>query len=519
MILRVAFLSIALFVVVLVPGLNAQHMPGVAMGNYAGTQALYHNPAFVADSRYSVHVNFVGAQLYVANNHIKYNVPYSFLSLITGTVPNKYRNERGAIILPRVDLEQKLNGNPKHMNLGLEGRLPSVMVSLLDGKVGVAATSRVRVLGNMSQFTEPLARALRGRGKGEDIQKQLFENQSGNLHLNGVGEVALTLGGVLLDNETDFFKVGITAKRLIGLYNAHVIIEDGSFGIYPDENYQLKKELIEVPTIDATYGYTSDAAFQDLRLSPAWMLGNAPAGSGWGFDVGMVYEYRPNANRYSYTDRGVRKRDGSINKYLYRISVALTDLGGVRFKNPNYVSQFQTSALNRSFRFENFQKLDGTAGFFNAVNKSLDTDTSSPATSFRSVLPTAFQTSLDYQVQPNIYVNTLWVQNRIGAGAFGMKAESVLAVTPRYEHRWYEVSVPVSIMNRYGSFGVGVAGRVGPLWFGTDHLLGLLNVGKPKTFNLYAGLSTGLFRRPPRSPNACFLPDGETFWDRLFRRR
>lgn len=499
--------------------LDAQHLPGVAMGNYAGTQALYHNPAFVADSRYSVHVNLIGAQMYVANNHIKYDVPYSFLSLITGTVSGKYRNERGAVILPRADLEQKLNGRPKHLNLGLEGRLPSVMVSLLDGRFGIAATSRVRVMGNLTQVTEPLARALRGRGKGEDIQKTLFENQSGKLHLNGVGELALTLGGVLLDNETDFFKVGFTAKRLIGLYNAHIIIDDGTFGIYPDENYQFKKELIDLPTIETQYGYTSDGAFQDFKPTPAWLLGNAPAGSGWGFDVGMVYEYRPNANRHSYTDRGVRKRDGSINKYLYRVSVALTDVGGVRFKNPSYVSQFQRQATNRTFRFENFQKLDGTAGFFGAVSKSLDTDISTPTTSFRSVLPTALQTSLDYQVQPNIYVNALWVQNLIAPGAFGMKGESVLAVTPRYEHRWYEVSVPVSLMNRYGSFGVGLAGRAGPLWFGTDHLLGLLNVGKPKTFNLYAGLSAGLFRRLPKSPNACFLPDGDSFWQRLFRKR
>ncbi|WP_373512118.1 DUF5723 family protein [Persicitalea sp.] len=498
---------------------RAQHMPGVAMGNYAGTQALYHNPAFVADSRYSVHVNFVGAQLYVANNHIKYNVPYSFLSLMTNSVPDKYRNERGAIVLPRLDLEQKLNGRPKHMNLGIEGRLPSVMVSLFDGRFGVAATSRVRVIGNMTQVTEPLARALRGRGKGEDIQKQLFENQTGQLHLNGVGEVALTLGGALLDNETDFFKVGVTAKRLIGLYNAHIIVNDGTFGVYPDENYQNKKELIDLPTIDTRYGYTTDGAFQDFNFTPNWLLGNAPAGSGWGFDAGIVYEYRPNVSRHSYTDRGVRKRDGSVNKYLYRVSLALTDIGSVRFKNPAYVKQFDKTAANRTFRFENFQKLAGTEGFFDAVSKSLDTDTSSPTTSFRSVLPTSLQASLDYQVQPNVYVNTLYVQNLVGAGAFGMKGESVLAVTPRYEHRWYEVSVPVSVMNRYGSFGVGLAGRVGPLWFGTDHLLGLLNVGKPKTFNLYAGLSAGLFRRPPRSPNACFLPDGASFWQRLFQKR
>lgn len=513
-------LTLLLLIAVLSHPTSAQHLPGVAMGNYAGTQALYHNPAFVADSRYSVHVNLLGTQAYLANNHVKYNAPYSFLSLMTNSVPTQYRNEKGAIILPSTDLEQKLNGNLKHLNLGIEARGPSLMVSLLDGKVGFGLSSRVRTLLNMTQTTEPIAQALRSRGKGLDIQQQLYENQSGTLHLNGIGELALTLGGVLLDNETDFFKVGITAKRLIGLYNAHILINESSFEILPDANYANEKELIQLPKISTHYGYTNDQALRNIRpASPAWLLGSAPPGSGWGLDVGMVYEYRPQVHRYSYTEKGVLKRDGSKNKYLYRVSVALTDVGRVRFKNPNYVSAFTANTTDRTLSYEQFSSLGSTQGFFGAVNQSLLVDTTSRTTSFRSVLPTALQASVDYQIRPNVYVNALWVQNLISAKAFGMKSESVLAVTPRYEHRWYEVSVPVSLMNRYGSLGVGLAGRVGPVWFGTDHLTGLLNIGKPKVFNLYAGVSAGLFRRPPRSPNACFLPDGETFWQRLFRKR
>ena len=115
-------------------------------------------------------------------------------------------------------------------------------------------------------------------------------------------------------------------------------------------------------------------------------------------------------------------------------------------------------------------------------------------------------------------MNTLWVQNLRSPSAFGMKAESVLAVTPRYEHRWYELSVPVSLMNRYSSLGVGLAGRVGPLWFGTDHLTALLNIGKPKVFNVYFGVSAGLFRRPPQSPNRCWWPADLPWWKRIFSR-
>lgn len=506
-----------LLIYILPPAL-AQQVPGVAMGNYAGTQALYHNPAFVADSRYKVHVNFVGVGLYEANNHIRYNAPYSFLSLLTNNVPEQYRNEKGAIVLPSSYLVEKLNGHDKHLNIGIDARLPSMMFSLRDGQFGIGLSSRVRTIGNLTQTSQPIASALTNRGKNPDMVDQLYENQSGNLHLNAVGELALTAGGVLLDNDTDFFKVGVTVKRLVGLYNAHIQINNGSFSIKPDPTYNNEKEYYELPTISTQYGYTADGAYQNFKPTPGWVLGPEAAGSGWGIDLGLVYEYRPEINKYAYREKGARKLDGSKNKYLYRLSVAITDIGAVRFKNSDYARQYQVTTTNKSLKFDQFQALQGTAGFFNAVNTSLETDTMSHTTSFRSVLPTALQASLDYRLKPNVYVNVLLVQNLIPAGAFGMKGESVLAVTPRYEHKWYEVSVPVSLMNRYGSFGIGLAGRAGPLWFGTDHLTGLLNIGKPKIFSLYAGVSAGLYRRPPKSPNDCFLPNGSSFWQRLFKR-
>lgn len=487
------------------------------MSNYAGTQALYHNPAFVADSRYSVFLHLGGAQVYMAGNHAKYGAPFSIASLLTNTVPDKYRNETGAIAFPRSYIAEKLNGNLKYLNAGGDIRLPSLMVTLPGGRFGIAGTLRARMGLNVSQVTEPVARLARGGTRESNLMKEVFENQAGNLHINGLGEAALTFGGIVLDNDTDFFKAGITVKRLIGLYNAHAEIQNTTFEVEPDPAWNNRREIIRVPEITARYGYTTEGAFTNFRPTPAWLLGGAPAGSGWGLDLGLVYEYRPDINKYSYTEKAVRKHDASKNKYLYRLAVSLTDIGRVNFRHPAYVRQQEASAANREFKYDSFQKLGGSDGFFRAVSQSLGVPVPQPAT-FRSVLPTAFQTSLDYQLKPNVYVSTLWVQNLRSQSAFGMKAESVLAVTPRYEHRWYELSVPVSLMNRYRSLGIGLAGRAGPLWIGTDHLTALLNIGKPRAFNVYFGVSAGLFRRPPQSPNQCWPPEAP-WWKRLFQRK
>ncbi len=494
-----------------------QHLPGISMSNFAGIHALYHNPAFVADSRYRLYVNVVSSQFYTANNHVKYDAPYSFLSLITNTVSDEYRNERGALLFPRRYLKEKLNGNFKYLNAGGDTRLPSIMFNLFQGKIGVGISTRARYILNTTAVTEPLARLISKTTQLKDLQGPVFDNQSGKLHLNATAEIAFTLGGVVVDNETDFLKVGVTVKRLLGLYNAHAIIENSSYNILPDETWENRRQYINVNEAHVKYALTRDEAFSNIRPTPAWLLGNAAPGSGWGFDLGAVYEYRPDINKFSYTERGDRLRDASKNKYLYRVAVSLTDIGRVHFNNPAYVLQQETHTVNKEFRYDSFDKLGGSEEIFTAINTSLDGG-QPIAPNFKSVLPMAFQASVDYYVKPNVYVSGLWVQNLISQGAFGMKAESVVSVTPRYEHRWYEISVPLTLMNRYRSPAIGIAGRVGPLWIGTDHITGLLNIGNPKSFNLYFGLSAGLFRKAPESQNQCW-PPRDSWIRRIFTKR
>ena len=495
----------------------SQHLPGVSMGNFAGVNALYHNPAFVADSRYSVHVNLVGAQFYLGNNHVRYEAPYSFLSLITNTVSDKYRNERGVLQFPRSYLGEKINGNEKYFNAGGDIRLPSIMFNLFKGRVGVGVSTRTRFMLNTSGVSEPLARLISKTTQMDELQGPFFQNQSGQLHLNGFGEVAFTLGGTVIDNETDYVKVGFTVKRLIGLYNAHAIIDNSSYDIRPDETWENRRQFIRVEEINLKYGMTRDEGFQNVKPSPGWLLGGLPPGSGWGFDIGAVYEYRPDIQKYTYTEKGERKRDASKNKYLYRIAVSLTDIGKIHFKNPAYVLQQEIHTTNKELRYDSFQKLEGSEGIFNAINSSLDGG-ATLAPNFKSVLPMAFQASVDYNVKPNVYVSGLWVQNLVPLSAFGMKAESVVSVTPRYEHKWYEISVPLTLMNHYRSPAIGIAGRIGPLWLGTDHLPGLLNIGNPKSFNLYFGISAGLYRKPPESQNKCWPPE-DSWIRRIFSKR
>lgn len=507
------YLILYLIVVTTIGQSNAQHWQGVALGNFAGTQSLYHNPAFAADSRYSVYANLVGLNYYVANNHVKWDAPFSYPAYMTNMVADEYRTDNGKIFFPRRYLEQQLNGNLKYIHSGIDLRLPSIQFSLKNGKYGLGFSTRARAILNVSQTTEDLARLIRGSTQDAELHGQDFVDQRGKLGANAFAEYSATFAGVLLDDETIFLKVGMTAKRLIGIAQNRIDIEHANYRIVPDPQWNNQRHMTRVLTLDGTTHYTTDQGISSASLSPNWwLIGKSAPGNGWGLDLGAVFEYRPDINSFkNFGSSTEPQRDPSLNKYLYRVAVSVTDIGILNFSNTFYnYSQLAQNARG-NLDYNSFNPLTGVNNFYNAVGRTLSNVSAAAPTKTKALLPMALQASIDYQIKPHLYVGTLWVAPLTRPESFNMYQESVIAVVPRYERRWFEVSMPISVMNHYRSFGVGLAGRVGPLWFGTDHIPAFINAGKPKTFTFYAGLSMGIFRKPLSDEIPCWPPKQNLF--------
>jgi hypothetical protein len=114
---------------------------------------------------------------------------------------------------------------------------------------------------------------------------------------------------------------------------------------------------------------------------------------------------------------------------------------------------------------------------------------------------------MDYHHDGPWYVNALWVQGLRSSKGLAIKPQTVLAVTPRYERRWVEISAPLALLDSYRVLAIGVAARVGPVIIGTDHLGGLLDIGKPRGLDFYFALYAPFFHRRPKDPNKCwYLP-------------
>ncbi len=495
-----------------------QYLTGIVNSNYAGTQSVYRHPSEVVDSRYRLYLNLASFDLYAANNYVRWVAPFSFPRYLTGNIPNQYRAERGRSLRQTGYMEEQLNGRDKRISIGGEVRGPSALVNLND-RFAVAGMTRIRTGISMRQVSEEMARLMLNGTQILEQQRKVFENQSGYANLNAYGELAGTFGAVLLDNDDRFWKAGLTVKRLIGLYNTHMVVNDGAHEIVRDPN-QIGFQALMIRKFNGVYGYTSQGAFESAGLSPAWLLGGRSAGGGWGFDLGMTYEYRPEIRKYTYREKGELRRDPTKNKYLYKISASLVDIGGIRYRNAGYVNLYDVDAANKLITNTTFRDAKSPDEIQNRIVDVLDLNPAQKRTSFRSGLPTALNVSVDYRVQEKVYLGGLWTQSLKPAQSVAMMVPSMVAVVPRWESRWVELAVPFTLQDNYTLFTVGLAARLGPVFIGTDHLGGLTTIGKPRGANLYAGAAIPLFRKGPVNPNKCFFPPQEGgYWKRFGRRR
>jgi hypothetical protein len=488
---------------------QCQHWLGYSSSNYAGTNGLFLNPAAVVDSRFKLYMNVAGNDFFAINNYISYNAPYSITKLLTNTVSNQYRSENGLIVWKDTYYDEKLNGKDKHLHAGGDVRGPSLMYSTKNRKYAAAITTRGRYQLDMTNVSEETARVIRYGTDPIELQNMPFGNQHGILTNNGFLEIGLTLGAVLREDDEDFWKVGITAKRLIGMTNTHANMFDTDYSIVPVPG-TTNREIITAKQLNAYYGYTTDGSL-NFQFTPNWLFGKSSAGSGWGFDLGVVYEFRPDIQGFMINTGkgGQRISDPNQNKYKFRISAAITDIGAIRYKNPAMVRQIDVNKQDINFSYVSFDQQNTIDLALGALNYTLSVRADENVSAFTIGLPSAFNVSFDYLYKKNWYINTRWIQRLGGYDNINVKAQSALAVTPRFEKKWIEVAIPVSLIDNYSTIAVGLGARLGPLVIGSDNLGGILGIGKPRGLDVYFNVYLPIFHAKPKDPNKCWHPPYE----------
>jgi len=239
---------------------------------------------------------------------------------------------------------------------------------------------------------------------------------------------------------------------------------------------------------DYTPGGGDTAAFARADWDYALTLGNVQAteqdqqvrarinGYGPGLDVGMVWSMPV---------------EEEPEDYLWKVGVSLVDAGFIRFNR---------NAERHHIAFDTVITISGNdlrapdaEGYIADASRIFlgDSTRSLQGRAFTIGMPTALSLQFDYRLAKHWYVAGLLTQ-RVKLNAHSLQRPNTLAIVPRFEHRWFSLSVPV-VLDDWQSLRLGLAARFGFLVLGSDHVGSLLTRPEFTGTDFYIGLKINGF--------------------------
>lgn len=433
---------------------RSQEMLGTTLGNYAGINSVQLNPSAMLGSKQWLDIQLVGAGISLQNN-------YMYLAKEEFVIWDIFKS---GFVLPTHDEDygtevrnfyryDKANLKQVFINLRING--PGAMVIWKDNAFGIH--SSIRSVTSIRKLPQDLANFLY---LGLNYKPQQDINYQSDKHF-GIShmtwfEVGLSYAYKVYGKGFNRVDAGVSVRKLFGLTALYSIIDKIDYIVQDDSTLQVNN-------LKASYGFSLPI---DYTSNGAGSNSNPlVAGGGWGFDIGATYTRLKRSHQIQYIDRPCEQ---PYEDYLYRVGVALIDVGGIKFKH-----RAQTYAIdNRSSLWENLNDFN-----FSTVNQLMDTisykfygdpDAASADDKFTLWLPSSLSAQFDYHYLNNWYINAALVfPFRISKVSLARPA--LLAVTPRYESRWFDVGLPVSLYNWY-QLRMGLSFRLYVLTIGTEKL-------------------------------------------------
>jgi len=509
-----------IFLIASVSAAFSQEFLGLRQSNYAGIMGADLNPASIADSRFKVDVLIVGGYFGLYNNHMAFNtrkMPHWWIKSLKGETPqaDAWLNDGDLDKLVSVDsteafkargigqlFELDNNNDKRSVFLNTEFDVVNFMVTL-DRKRAIGFQIRHRTFFNLDNVSPELIRLATNEFDYPNLFGISIDDGDFNLTINSWIEYNLSYAQVLSDKNEHFLKAGGKLKFLQGVGSAYLNSSDLNFNIQNDSTANSISANFD-------YGYSENLAgfIENENSADEFSAGNIndfASKLGLGIDFGIIYEWRPNWKDYKYAMDGktdLWRRDQ--NKYKLKVGLALNDIGGMRYKKGGASKNFSLNAnvfdLQRFDGANGLKTLDST--LTNLSDSGIVTFDNKDDQEYYMNLPSHLNLDVDYNIYKNFYAN---VYTRINM-KFGKDKNSVhyptsYAITPRFDHKRWGVSLPLSYNNISG-FRTGLALRMfNYVSIGTGDLKPLIAPGKDmdvRGLDIFFALRVPILYRAPK---------------------
>jgi hypothetical protein len=473
---------------------SAQQQLGRTNSNYAGTYGVYQNASSIADNKYLFYFNFWGRGINFYNNYLDYNAPIKLNKWANGNFPN-YQKPDGNADYKKDWLLENLDGKDKYFSFNQDIWGPAMMFPL-SKKTSFAINTRQRSGLQIFGISEPVARLLKNgvdsssgiyAGNGALQRNTTYNNGAFGVNAQSYQELSFTLGSILHKSAHHQLNGGVTFKFLRGLGASY--IKGNNLGINISDNNSA------IINGDFEYAYTDNQSIIDPFNNPYGLFSLNARGAGAGIDLGFNYTYR--SKRLKYANRSCKYNDKKSD-YDFKLAMAFNDIGGIRYNKNSYNYQFNSangvnvtasSNILDPFRVGNQNAMDSIG------NQIFGQIGATRGAGFNTSLPAAFNLQADFRLSKHIYTTVNWNHSLKPIQSSGLQSTSMLSVIPRIESRGFEFSMPLTLSENYQNFYLGAYARIGPVFFGSDNLGGLLNVSSNSQFrgaDIYGGVSFGI---------------------------
>jgi outer membrane protein OmpA-like peptidoglycan-associated protein len=444
-------LILLLIVVLLIsPFVKAQDFLGYINSNYSGVTGIDLNPAAVVDSRYKADISLIGFSFSTYNNYL--GLKRSALDH-TGGIRGNYPAFQDPNFIKNC-FEVKNSTKDKSLYQANQLYLPSFLITI-SKRNAIALKAKARTLINIDGVGEELATLIHSELNYPSLWVSQLHNKNLSIQSMAWAEYGLTFGHVFTNEGPHFLKTAATVKYLKGAGATYLHIKDLDYQFTSDTSLSLFH-------LDVDYGYSDFSSFQKNRSIASLLSGSKPS---FGFDLGVVYEWRPDYEKFKYDMDGktdLYRKDK--NKYKLRVGISVVDIGYVKFKKGEYsrslAIDFRALDLNEFDEVKNAQDVDSIVqAKFTLRDKG---------EYFKMNLPTAFSLQIDYNIWKDFYVNfTPYWSPQLKNNNEKVHDITTFSLTPRWDNKWLGVFVPFSY-DGMGNKKIGLALRMGPIIVGTN---------------------------------------------------
>lgn len=476
----VRFSSVLLFLTFLIPTVSkAQNQyTGIVNDNSVSSFLASWNPSSIVDSKskfsVSFHSNYSKLSNFSANRYLVYGEGIKYIE------PRKPGYVRRHINGDLLNLKYEFN----HKNAG-------------------AYSLRIRSISNLEGLPIPWA-----HNAALDYQENIVgANDLSGFTMNSVDftEHAFTYARTIFDRNTTFLKAGITMKILNGLDASYFRMNGGQFD-FIDTNSQQ----VDFTDLDADYGTSefNNQLFYDHK--------------GIGFDIGVTYEYRPDYEDQYYEMDGVKRIVRyDMNKYKWKASASLTDLGFIRFLSDststyNFTNPSIPVDANQLVNLSSLNVLSFIQSPFEYLNDQVASqstkDQAAQPDTFSMTLPSAFHGNFDMNLLRKwFYVSyNMSIPLHFKRDISQMKGFFIQTLTPRIEKNNWSLMLPISHHGN-GTVSIGAAGRFNfkgmTVFAGTNSAAFFYGQKASRVRSMYGGISYSVLYKVPKDSDGDKISD------------